>query len=69
MGNEYIYPVRKNWEYGQSGWNRVCVWAVETYGLPGDNYVTELTQDCMIFKFKEQEHAMIMALRWGNDNG
>jgi hypothetical protein len=42
---------------------------IETYGPPGDNYITELNHEYMIFKFKEKEHAMVAALRWGNDNG
>lgn len=70
MIDRFEYSVRKNWGLGQNTdywWNNVCVWVVETFGLPGGNYVTELTQDYMIFKFKEKEHAMIMALRWGND--
>jgi hypothetical protein len=67
----FKYSVRKNWTLGQDTtqwWNSVCIWVIEEYGLPGDNYVTELSSDYMIFKFKEKEHAMITALRWGNDN-
>ena len=67
----YNYTVRKNWTLGQdtdSWWNSVCIWMIEEYGLPGDNYITELNKDYMIFKFKEKEHAMIAAIRWGNDN-
>lgn len=72
MHNQYQYQVRKDWKLGQDTdewWNCMCIWVIETYGLPGGNYVTELSSDYMIFKFKEQEHAMITALRWGNDNG
>ena len=68
----YNYEVRKDWTLNQDTsewWNNVCIWVIENYGLPGDNYVTELSSDYMIFKFKEKEHAMITALRWGNDNG
>lgn len=67
----YNYSVKKKWTLGQdtdAWWNTVCVWVIENYGLPGDNYRTELSKDYMIFKFKEKEHAMITALRWGNDN-
>ena len=71
MADQFEYAVRKNWQLGQDindWWNAVCVWVLETYGLPGDKYITELSTDYMIFKFKEKEHAMIMALRWGDDN-
>ena len=66
----YNYTVRKNWKLGQdtdSWWNQVCIFVIENFGMPGDNYITELSPDYMIFKFKEKEHAMITALRWGND--
>jgi len=67
----YNYQVKKNWETGQQDttawWDKVCIWAIETYGLPGGNYITEIHEKYMIFKFKEKEQAMIMALRWGND--
>jgi hypothetical protein len=67
----FKYQVKKNWSLGQDTdvwWNNVCTWVIDTYGLPGENYVTELSQHHMIFKFKEKEHAMVTALRWGNDN-
>lgn len=67
----YNYHVRKNWKLGQDStewWDKVCVWVIENYGLPGDKFITDLTEDYMIFKFKEKEDAMLTALRWGNDN-
>lgn len=67
----YNYHVKKNWTLGQDTdewWNNVCIWVIEHHGLPGFNYVTEITPDYMIFKFKEKEDAMLTALRWGNDN-
>ena len=52
------YSVKKKWTLGQdtdAWWNTVCVWVIENYGLPGDNYITELSKDYMIFKFKEKK--------------
>jgi hypothetical protein len=43
----------------------VCIWAIEEFGLPGDKYKTELTEDYMIFDFNEKEDAALMLLRWG----
>jgi len=70
--DNYGYEVRKDWRLGQNTddwWTSVCVWVIEQFGMPGDNYITELSSEYMIFKFKQKEHAMITALRWGNDNG
>jgi hypothetical protein len=38
---------------------------VETFGLPGDKYTTELTADYMIFKFEDLEDAVIAKLMLG----
>jgi len=47
-------------------WNMACIWVMEEFGLPGGKYNTEVTEDYMIFYFKEQEDAAMTALRWGN---
>jgi hypothetical protein len=45
-------------------WNEACAWAVEQFGLPGENYMTHPTQECMRFLFKNEQHAVMMTLRW-----
>jgi len=65
-----VYKVKVNWKLGQDTndwWNMVCIWVLEEYGLPGDRYKTELTEDYMIFDFNEKEDAAMTALRWGNE--
>jgi hypothetical protein len=60
-------PVELKWEKGKDTsyfWNDACAWAVEQFGLPGNNYVTHPTVDNMLFLFKHKEHAMLMTLRW-----
>lgn len=60
-------PVELKWEKGKDTsyfWNEACAWAVENFGLPGDNYVTHPEVDNMLFLFKHREHAMLMTLRW-----
>ena len=59
--------VELKWEKGKDTdyfWNEACAWAVENFGLPGENYMTHPTQDCMRFLFKHEEHAMLMTLKW-----
>lgn len=63
-----MHKVKVNWTLGQDTdewWNMVCIWAIEEFGLPGDKYKTELTEDYMIFDFNEKEDAALMLLRWG----
>jgi hypothetical protein len=65
-----VYKVKLNWKLGQDTtewWNQACAWVIEEYGLPGNKYKTEITEDYMIFDFNEQEHAAMTALRWGNN--
>lgn len=59
--------VELKWEKGKDTtyfWNEACAWAVEQFGLPGENYMTHPTQDCMRFLFKHEQHAMLMTLKW-----
>lgn len=63
-----MHKVKVNWILGQDTtewWNQVCIWAIEEFGLPGDKYKTELTEDYMIFDFNKKEDAALMLLRWG----
>ena len=60
-------PVELKWEKGKDTsyfWNEACAWAVENFGLPGENYVTHPTEDNMLFLFKKKEHAILMTLKW-----
>ena len=60
-------PVELKWEKGKDTsyfWNEACAWAVENFGLPGENYVTHPTEDNMLFLFKKKEDAILMTLKW-----
>lgn len=54
------------WELldNMENWNDACVWTMEQFGLPGERFQTELTEDWMKFKFCNPHDATIMALRW-----
>ena len=59
--------VELKWEKGKDTsyyWTEACAWAVENFGLPGENYMTHPTQDCMRFLFKHEQHAVLMTLKW-----
>lgn len=59
--------VKVTWKNGDtvSDWDEKCIRVVETFGLPGDKYTTELTADYMIFKFEDLEDAVIAKLMLG----
>ena len=59
--------VELKWEKGKDTsyfWNEACAWAIEQFGLPGENYVTHPTEERMLFLFKRQEDAILMTLKW-----
>lgn len=45
-------------------WNEICIWVTEQFGLPGGNYITEVSTDYMIFKFKDAKDYVWMKMRW-----
>lgn len=45
-------------------WNSACAWAIEQFGLPGQNYVTHPTENHMDFLFKHEKDAILMTLKW-----
>ena len=55
------------WEKGKDTdyfWNEACAWAIEQFGLPGENYLTHPTKDNMKFLFKNESDAILMTLKW-----
>jgi hypothetical protein len=40
-------------------WNDICAGIVEHFGLPGDKYVTEVTEDFMDFKFYNDKDGLM----------
>lgn len=61
------YPVELKWEKGKDTsyfWNEACTWAIENFGLPGQNYVTHPNPDYMLFLFRHEKDAIMMTLKW-----
>ena len=45
-------------------WNKVCTWAIERYGLPGDRFQSHANVNYMEFVFKSDKDALMMSLMW-----
>jgi hypothetical protein len=43
-------------------WNQVTASILEHFGLPGDKYVTEITEDYMNFLFKDEREGLMCQL-------
>lgn len=62
--NKFPYEIKIPFRYGDTinKWDKICADCVETYGLPGDKYITSPTADYMCFYFKHQEDALWFSL-------
>lgn len=64
LDTKYKYTVHIPWQHGDnlSNWDQKCIFAMETFGLPGDKYITSLTEDYMDFIFVEEKDAIYFSL-------
>lgn len=46
-------------------WDDVAMWGIETFGLPGDRYVTDVNVNNMTWWFKNPRDQMLFVLRNG----
>lgn len=61
---KFKYSVRIDWKKGDTinDWDQKCIWAIETYGLPGKKYTTFLSEEYMEFIFKSEKDAIHFSL-------
>ena len=46
-------------------WDKVSIWGLETFGLPGDRYITEINVNEMVWWFRNPQDRMLFVLRNG----
>jgi hypothetical protein len=49
---------------GGPGWNDPYAWAVENFGVQGENFHTNCSVHYMDFYFYDERNAIYFALRW-----
>ena len=56
--------IKVAWKDGVSvsDWPDKCVRIMESFGLPGDKYITHVTEGYMVFSFVEPEDAVMAKL-------
>ena len=59
--------VRISWIKGDTitDWNETCAQAIEMFGLSGDKFTTQLTEDHLDFIFKDEKDAIMFELTCG----
>jgi hypothetical protein len=66
--SEFLYPVNIKW--GSDGletitqWDQVCIWGIETFGLPGEKYVTDINDNSMTWMFRDPQDAVFFKLKF-----
>ena len=64
----YNWPVTVLWGAGaenETQWNDISIWCIETFGLPGDRYVTDISTEHMTWFFRSDQDAVFMKLKYG----
>jgi hypothetical protein len=64
---KFKYPVVIPWGPKTdtvSAWNLVCADAMEMFGLPGDRYITDANVNDMTWWFRNEQDALLMALKF-----
>ena len=64
---EYTYPVtvalsmyRNDIPY----WDKICIEAMELFGLPGGRYITNIGGNSMDWIFRDQQDALLFKLKF-----
>ena len=61
-----MHCIRICWQKGDTitNWDEICIWAIETFGMPGKRFTTHPTEDYMDFLFSDEKDAIHFSLRW-----
>jgi hypothetical protein len=49
----------------QSQWDDVAMWGFETFGLPGERYITDINVNDMTWWFQSEHDRLVFVLRNG----
>ena len=56
--------VRLSWESKDDNrrWDKVCIYAMETFGLPGERFETHANENWMDFEFRNEHDALLFLM-------
>ena len=66
---DYLHPVTILWGAGaenETQWNDISIWCIETFGLPGGRYITDISTEHMTWFFHQAKDAVFMTLKFGD---
>lgn len=47
-------------------WDQIATWGIETFGLPGDRYITDVNVNDMVWWFRDPRDQTLFVLRNGH---
>jgi hypothetical protein len=65
---DYLHGARIQWGRPFSSeyqWDEVATWGLETFGLPGDRYITDVNVNDMTWWFRDPRDQTLFVLRNG----
>ena len=67
MTSEFVHEVTIPWSPRAATmrvWNEICADAVELFGLPGDRYITDISEKSMTWSFRSDQDAVLFRLKF-----
>ena len=64
---EYMYHCTVPWTDRKNPmfyWDNLCASAVELFGLPGDRYITDISEKSMTWSFRSDQDAVLFRLKF-----
>ena len=62
---EYTYPVTVALYHNDiPHWDKICMEAMELFGLPGGRYITDIGGNSMDWIFQDQQDALLLKLKF-----
>ena len=66
---EFPHGAKINWGRGaetMTQWDHIATWGIETFGLPGDRYITDVNVNDMTWWFRDPRDQTLFVLRNGH---
>ena len=64
---EFKYPVTIKWGRGADTmdyWDQLSIASIKLFGLPGDRFVTDISEEQMTWSFREAHDALLFKLKF-----
>ena len=67
LNPEFTHLVNLSWNITIGtvrSWNEICADGMELFGLPGDRYITDISERSMTWSFRSDQDAVLFRLKF-----